>query len=53
MTAIKDFKNNTFLMIIFPKFKIISKNFQKNSQKFKKQKYLQNLKKNKKFFKII
>ena len=36
MTAVKDFKNNAFLMTIYTKFKKISKKFQKNSQKFKK-----------------
>ena len=36
MTAIKDFKNNAILMIIFTKFKKIKKKIKKNYQNFKK-----------------
>jgi hypothetical protein len=40
MTAVKDFKINAFLMTILPKFKKISKKFQNNSKKFKKDLFL-------------
>jgi hypothetical protein len=45
MTAVKDFKNNAFLITILQKFKKISKKFQKNFKKFKKAMFLPNLRK--------
>ena len=42
MTAVKDFKNNAFLMTIFPKFKKISNKFQKTFKNSKKHRFKDN-----------